>query len=43
MKKTLEEIRKFFWNYKYSENYDPEVYQMVVDLISYVDKNQEKR
>jgi hypothetical protein len=35
--KRLDEIRKFFWNYKYTADYDEKIYQMVVELISYID------
>lgn len=35
--KELNEIRKFFWNYKYSENYNEEIYEEAVRLIQYID------
>lgn len=38
--KRMNEIRKFFWNYKYQEGYDHAIYEMVMDLISLIDKKQ---
>lgn len=34
----IAEIRRFFWNYKYRENYDYEVYQKACKLVEIIDK-----
>ena len=38
----LNDIRKFFWNYKYLENYDERIYEMVCELIAHIDASKER-
>jgi hypothetical protein len=39
----LNEIRRTLWNFKYQENYNEEVYQAAVDLISTIDAETERQ
>ncbi len=35
--KQLDELRKFFWNYKYSKNYNEKIYKEAVRLFKSID------
>lgn len=42
-KKCIDQIRQIFWNYKYQKDYNEEIYQSAVKLISHFDAEEERQ